>query len=154
MNGQIGEFIARVIKTLQDNGYPENRVSLPLEKMYEQAEKNGTSFNKVLDFLKEKEGIDHEKTTQKIIFFPVQEEEQQAEPLGGFDPSAIADMMSGLDPEKMKNMSFGGMMMEAARMLKNMSPDQIAKIKSMVENLSDEERQELMKKAKKMGFPS
>ena len=61
-----GEFITNIMKVLDDNGFPEKRVSLPLERMYETAHEKGINFNKVLAFLKEK-GVDHEKTPEKII---------------------------------------------------------------------------------------
>jgi hypothetical protein len=155
MSGQIGEFIAKVIKTLNDHGYPKNKVALPLEKMYEQAAKQGYSFNKVLDFLKEKEGIDHEKTAEKIIFFPVTEQYNAGAAEGSWlDANRIAEMMGGIDPTQLNNLNFGGIMHQAAELLKNMPSDQLSKIKSMVEGMSEEERTDLMEKIKKFGFPS
>lgn len=155
MSGNIGEFIAKVIKTLHDHGYPENKVALPLERMYELAAKQGYSFNKVLEFLKEKEGIDHEKTVEKIIFFPIEASSNQGEDfqIGGFDPSAIANMMKGFDFEKLKGLDMGSMMAQAAALLKNLPPEQLQKYRDMFENMSDEEKQDLMNKAKNIGFP-
>lgn len=63
------QFIETILKNLQNNGFPQKRVSLPLEKLYEVAEEKGHNFNKVLEEL-EKQGIQHEKTLDKIIFSP------------------------------------------------------------------------------------
>jgi len=62
-------LITNVLRILTKNGYPAKRVALPLDRMYEVAYEKGLNFNKALEILKAK-GIDHEKTTEKIIFFP------------------------------------------------------------------------------------
>ena len=53
-NNDYGEFIVKIMSTLEKNGFPEKRVSLPLEKMYESAHAKGLNFNKVLEFLEKK----------------------------------------------------------------------------------------------------
>ncbi len=97
-------FLANIVKTLTKNGFPAQRVALPLERMYEVAYEKGLNFNKALAALDER-GIAHEKTSEKIIFFP---------------KADFADMMA--EAQKI----FAGM--------------------------TDEQRQELMEKAKEMGL--
>ena len=62
-------FVANITRTLEKNGYPSKRVALPLERMYEVAHEKGLNFNKALELLLTK-GINHEKTAEKVIFFP------------------------------------------------------------------------------------
>ncbi|MCX6126484.1 MAG: hypothetical protein NTV34_17250 [Proteobacteria bacterium] len=63
------DFIANLISILEKNGYPSKRVALSLERMYEVAYTKQLNFNKALKFLDER-GIAHEKTVERVIFFP------------------------------------------------------------------------------------
>lgn len=148
-----GKFITSIMETLAKNGFPEKKVALPLEKLYESAHSKGVNFNKVLEFLQEK-GTFHEKTDEKIIFTDKNPNATSAaSPLGGFD-------MSGL-----KGMNMGEMMRAASDMMKNLSPDQLSTIKNQISNLSpdqienmknmfsglsEEEKNELAEKAKNL----
>ena len=143
MEQGYGEFIVKVIDTLNKNGFPQNQVTLPLEKMYEVAHSKGLNFNKVLEFLREKEKIDHRKTEEKILFFPCLQE-------NSFDPSQID--MNHLN-EAMKQAEsmdgpMGGMLSKAKEMLANMSPDQMQNMMKMFQNLPDDKKSEIMAKAK------
>ena len=132
MNSQAyGDFIVNILSTLQKNGYPKNKVSLPLEKMYESAYERGLNFNKVLEFLEEK-GTSHEKTTDKIIFF-----EKVSEPVVEENPQ-MPDMM--------------GLMNQAQEMMRNMSPDQLKNLQNMYANMDDSQKEAIMKQAKDMGL--
>lgn len=131
----IGKFLTNIMETLNKNGFPNKKVSLPLEKMYEVAHEKGVSFNKVLDFLKEK-GIDHEKTTEKIIFF----QKQAAEKIGEFP-----DILANLNPEMLKNLDMQQAMSQAMEMMKNMSPEQLKNIQSMVGNMTQDQKDNIEK---------
>jgi hypothetical protein len=127
-----GNFIVEITETLEKNGYPDKKVSLPLEKMYEVAHNKGVNFNKVLDFMKEK-GIFHTKTNEKIIF-------------SNIDPDAAVDLpvsgmpdFGGFDPSSLKGMNMSEMMKTATDYLKTMSPDQMAKMKDQLSNMSPEQ---------------
>jgi hypothetical protein len=148
---EIGAFIAKIIETLNKNGYPDKKVSLPLEQMYEKAYERGFSFNKVLDFLKEK-GIDHQKTTEKIIFFPILDSQtaplQSAEPA----PEQGGGDIPNFDPSSLGGLNMGEMFKKAQEMMSQMSPEQIQNIQKMVTNLTPEQRVEMMKKAKDSGL--
>ena len=115
-------FINQIKKNLEDNGYPAKKVSFDVEKMYELADTKGLSFNKVLEDLK-LIGIDSDILTEKIIFSPIQEAPEQVD-----------------------------MLAQAKEMLSKMNPEEVQNIKDMYENMSDTEREVMMKKAKDMGM--
>ncbi len=62
------QFIKQIEENLKGNGFPERKVSLPLEKMYEIADSKGLSFNDVLKVMKEKHGIESLLETERVIF--------------------------------------------------------------------------------------
>ena len=117
------EFIEKIIKTLESNGFPQKKVSLPTEKMYEAADNRGLSFNKVLEELKSERQIIGEIGTEKIVF------------------SKAAPQMDQAD-----------MFKKAQEMMAQMDPEELKKMQDMVENMSDEEKEEMMKKAKGIGL--
>ncbi len=149
-------FVQSVIDNIKKNGFPEKRVAFPLEKMYEIAYEKGFNFNKVLATLKEIK-IDHKKTEEKIIFFPENEELKKTAPKPAENPRPANPMdafanMGDLNPDMFKNMNMTDMMSAASSMMKNMKPDQINAMKDMYENLSEEEKKEIMDKAKGLGI--
>ena len=62
-------FIEKIVKTLEANGFPEKKVSLPTEKMYEAADNRELSFNQVLEKMRAEFEIQSEVGTEKIVFF-------------------------------------------------------------------------------------
>ncbi len=120
----MNEFITHILSILKTNGFPEKRVSLPTEKMFEAADKKGFSFNKVIDQLKADHGIEAQIGADKIIF----SKEQTAQ-------KSPQDMMK-----------------EAQEMMAKMNPEELKKIQEMFMNLSPEEKEEIMKKGKDMGL--
>ena len=144
-------FVQNIIDNIKKHGFPDKRVAFPIESLYEAAEKKDINFNKVLETLDSIQ-IAHEKTPEKIIFYPKDRVQQTAPPsepdLPGIDPG----MFRNLDPGMFRNMNFQEMMSAAAGMMQNMSPQQLEAIKSMYENMSDEERLALMEQAKKLGL--
>ncbi len=152
-DAEYREFVQRIIDNVKRNGFPDKKVAFPLEQLYEAAEKKGINFNKVLVTLDEIQ-IAHEKTPEKIIFYPKDQEKSPAEPpspgppVPGFDPS----MFANLDPAMLGNLDLSNLMGVASNILQNMSPEQLESMKSSIENLSDEERQAMMEQAKKLGL--
>ena len=144
-----GEFIVKIIDTLNKNGFPEKKVSLPLEKLYESAHAKGINFNRILEFLSEKEDIHHEKEGDRIIF-----SKGAPQPATGFMPGmdAFKNMDMGMlmqqAQEMMKQMS-PEQIAEAQNMVKNMSPDQVSKFQDMFSNMSPEQIRDLKEKADK-----
>jgi hypothetical protein len=137
MAAEYEPFVASIVATLEKNGYPGKKVSLPLEKMYEVAYGKGLNFNKALELLAQR-GIGHEKTVDKIIFAPVQA--AKAPPAArGLDFGQLGD-----DP--------AAMLAKVEEMMKSMSPEQLAEMQRLVESMSPEEREEMLRKARAMGL--
>ena len=116
------KFIELIIKNLNSNGFPEKKVSLPTEKMYELADDRGLSLNSVLDQMKQNYEIDSHIEVERIIFTKIESFHK-------------ADMFT-----------------QAQEMLKNLSPEQISQYRQMFENMSDAEKEDLMKKGKDLGI--
>ncbi|MBN2529740.1 MAG: hypothetical protein JXR76_25340 [Deltaproteobacteria bacterium] len=160
------QFVQTVIDNIKKNGFPEKRVAFGLERLYEAAEKKNINLNKVLGTLDDIR-IAHEKTPEKIIFFPKPEQQvapsrgempQGVDPsmFSGVDPSLFANldpsMFAGIDFSDMKNMSLPKMMAMVGKMMKHMTPEQLSSIKNMYDNMSDEQKSSLMDKAKDFGI--
>ncbi len=118
----MNDFIEQIIKNLKSNGFPEKKVSLPTEKMYELADSRGLNFNQVLDQLKVKQNISASIETERIIF----KQDVQTD---------NTDMFA-----------------QAQEMLRQMSPEQIAQYQKMFENMSDREKEEILKKGQDLGI--
>ena len=156
-NSVLNEFIDNVIKNLHKNGFPENKVAFPLEKMYEAADEKELSFNTVLAEL-EKQDIVHEKTPEKIIFSKKQPQPANAAGPGGFDFSklgdlgGLGDLAGGINPDMFKGMDMSKVMSMAQEMMKNMSPEQMAAVKEQYENMSEDEKKAMLDQAKNSGM--
>lgn len=114
-------LIDQILNNIKSNGFPAKKVSLPLEKMYEVADNKGENLNTILDELKS-QGVDHDKTTDKIIFKSA---------LPNLDPAAFA---------------------KAQEMMKGMGAEGMQKLQEEVANMSEEEKEKLMEQAKSMGL--
>lgn len=123
----MNDFITHILGILKTNGFPEKRVSLPTEKMFEAADKKGFSFNKVIDELKATHQIDAQIGPDKIIF-----------------SKASASEASQKSP--------ADMMKEAQEMMSKMNPEELRKIQEMFMNMTPEEKEEIMKKGKDLGL--
>ncbi len=117
------EFIGKIITTLETNGFPGKKVSLPTEKMYEAADNRGLSFNKVMEVMRNEYNIDSSVESEKIVF------------------SKQVDQQFNED-----------MFQKAQEMMANMDPAELQKVQETIMNMSDEEREELMKKGRDMGL--
>lgn len=119
------EFIDHILKILNTNGFPQKRVSLPTEKMYEAADNKGFSFNQVLEELKATHNVDAQIGPDKIIFSQV-----------------VASATSKQED----------MMKQAQEMMSKMSPEELKRIQDMFMNMSPEEKEEILKKGKDLGL--
>jgi len=145
----VAKFVENIVHNLEKNGFPERRVALPLLRMYESADAKGVSFNKVLDELAAR-GIAHEKTPEKVIF--VRAEEPKAPsgvgPFEGLDLGAL----EGLDLGALQGLAPEQMMAAAAALMQRLGPEQLAAMQAAVENLSDEDKAQLVERARKLGL--
>lgn len=128
------EFAEKILQTLKTNGYPQKRVSLPTDKMFEVADSKGFSFNDVLKVLKDDHNVEAQIGAEKIVF------SQGA----SVAESASENPFSGMNPEQM--------MKQAQEMMSKMDPEELRKIQEMFTNMSPEEREQIMKKGKDMGI--
>ena len=120
----MNEFVEKILQTLKTNGFPDKRVSLPTEKMYEAADNRGLSFNTVMDQLRATHGVDSQVGPDKIIFSKNQDSSKSPEDL----------------------------IKEAQNMMAQMDPEELRKLQEMFTNMSAEEKEEIMKKGKDMGI--
>jgi hypothetical protein len=143
------QFIDKIKSTLAANGFPEKKVTLPLEKVKAAAEK----LNLDLEFVLSRLGMmDYPSTVEgDKILFAVEQEEPAADsnPFGAM--GGMADMFSGMDMDSMKGMSQEDLMGQVANMVQNMTPEQQEGIMNMYNNMSDDDKDDLMNKAKDMG---
>ena len=136
---ELTVFADRVVAQLTKNGYPERKVALPIERMYEAASAKGVSFNKVLELLAER-GIAHEKTPEKVIFSAPVAAQPIPAGLEGFDPA----MLAGMSQEQM--------LAAAQAAMQQMSPEQLAALRAMIEGMTPEQQAEMIEQAKKLGL--
>lgn len=151
----IQEMADNIVRNLEKNGFPANSVALPLERLYESADKSGINFNKVLDLLST-QGIGNSKTPEKIVFSKAETlrnttpssavESEPASPFSGFDFDAIKNM--DFSKLNLKDLNLGSMMSQASAMMKNMSPAQLAELKKKYDQMSPDERADLVSKVK------
>ncbi len=137
----LAAFVEHLAQQLAKHGYPERRVSFPIERLYESAAAKDLSFNKVLDALAER-GIAHEKTPEKVIFSPATT--APAVP----DPSAFA----GLDPAMFAGLSTEQLMAAAQTAMQQMGPEQLGALRAMIEGLTPEQQAEMAEQARKLGL--
>ncbi len=87
----------QILKNLEMNGFPQKKVSLPLEKMYEVADEKGENLNTILEELKVL-GVDHLKEEDKIVF-------KSALPnMTGDSIKRAQEMMAKMDPKELKDL--------------------------------------------------
>jgi hypothetical protein len=101
------DFTDKILQTLKTNGFPEKKVSLPTDKMFEVAESKGFSFNDVLQSLKVEHNVESKIGPDKIIFSQAMNKDEMMK--------QAQEMMSKMDPEELKKIQ---------EMFANMSPEE------------------------------
>lgn len=102
------EFIDNILRTLSTNGFPQKKVSLPTERMYEVAENKGFSFNTVLDQLRSEHQVEATIGPEKIIFSQIKMNPEDM-------MKQAQEMMAQMDPEELRKLQ---------EMFTNMSPEE------------------------------
>ncbi len=128
----IEKFVETLYKNLTLNGFPEKRVSLPTEKMYEVADDKGLSLNKALEVLSDKYNLDYEIGDERILF--------------------EAGSKKLEDNYDFSNLDQSEMLKKAQDFLSKMDPAEVKRMQEKVMNMSDSEKEELLKKGKDLGF--
>ena len=131
---------ASIKHSLEKNGFPDKAVKLPFKPVYESCKTHGTALAEVLENLK-RDNIVGSMEGQHIVF-------RTAEKFAAFKSAAKAP---GVDPSWLENIgqmagmgSLGDFQSMAQEAFAKMTPDQIAEVKSRIENMSDEEKQNIM----------
>ncbi|MCH2207520.1 MAG: hypothetical protein MK132_16810 [Lentisphaerales bacterium] len=148
------QFIEKIISTVEANGYPEKKVSLPLAKVKGAAESRGLDLDMILSRLGMK-GFYGNVSGEKLIFSETQEDQSSA----GANPFAnmgnmggMADMLGGMDLSALQNMSQEELMEQVSNLMGNMTPEQQQGMMDMYQNMSDEEKEQILNKGKDMGL--
>ncbi|NQZ58118.1 MAG: hypothetical protein HRT88_11730 [Lentisphaeraceae bacterium] len=148
------QFIEKIKSTLEKNGFPEKKVSLPLAKIQAVIDAKGLDLEMLLSRLT-MFGIHSSISTEKIIFADSEITEETAPSAGGgmFDQlGGMGDMFKTLDLDSLKNMSKEELMSQVGKIMGDMSGDQKESMMDMYKNMSDEEKANIAGKAKDMGM--
>lgn len=125
--------------SIRKNGFPEKIVRLSFKRVYDACKKNGTPLANILDKLQEQQIFgkivgDHLefRSREKIDFKP---------------PAAQSSAKSAAEfswtPGSAANLK--GFQDAAKNALGNMTPEQMAQARAMIENMSDEEKTDMLK---------
>ncbi len=126
------KFVETLYKNLTLNGFPNKRVSLPTEKMYEVADNKNLSLNKALETLSETYDLVYEIGDDKILF--------------------EAEVKSAEDNLNFSNLDQNEMFKKAQEFLSKMDPAEVQKMQEQVMNMSESEKEELLRKGKDLGI--
>ena len=144
MSGELEESIKLSIRK---NGFPEKAVRLPFKPVFESSKKYGTSLTEVLKNL-EAESIFSKIEGNHIEF---RSAEKQAQQNSHNEKPSEETTSSPKESENDFNFpGLGGLNMEtlqekAQQQMANMTPEQLSDILKMAENMSDEEKQNILK---------
>lgn len=119
--------INSILNSIEKNGYPDKKVSLPFKPIFQSCKKHSVSMSSVLNALDAK-GVCHEMKDDRILFYDK-----------NYQPKSAPEESPKI-PE--------GLYKAAMDRLKGMDPEEVEKMKKKVMDMSPEEQQELLKKAK------
>ena len=116
-----------ILNSINKNGYPQKKVSLPFQPIFQACKDQDTSLSKVLKKL-EAQDVLNEMKDDKIVFYDRNFTSKQPGP----DPYDV--------PEDI--------LKEASERLKSMDPAEVERMKKKVMEMSPEERENMLKQAK------
>ncbi len=126
------EFFQLTMRNLKKNGFPANAVSFSMDRMYEEADKRGFSFNKVRDHLRQN-GIESELVNNKVVFRSVVM--QSNDPEMAEMQSAAQQLLSKLSTEDREKL---------LKMVRDMSPEQMETAQKQWESMSADEKKRVV----------
>ncbi|MBT5028810.1 MAG: hypothetical protein HOM97_10475 [Nitrospina sp.] len=122
--------------SIRKNGFPDKIVRLPFKPVYDACKKNGTTLTDILDTLQDQQifgkiiGNHVEfRSREKIDFKPTSAESPASDEFSWAKGAA----------------NLKGFQESAKDAMGKMTPDQMAEAKKMVENMSDEEKANILK---------
>jgi hypothetical protein len=134
--------------TISKNGFPGKVVRLPFKPVYDSCKKNGTALADVLDHLKT-ENVLGSMEGDFIVF---RSPEKAAEAVQAKETAPKED--SGDSSWWSKLPGMGDLPSMAKEAMAKMTPEQMAEIKNRIANMSDEEKQNILKMMSQFTNPS
>ena len=128
------------------NGFPGKAVRLPFKPVYDSCKKNGTALADVLEHLKG-EGVLGAMAGDYIVF---RSPEMAAEAVRSKETARQAESGSSDSPWWSKLSGLGDLSSMAQEAMAKLTPEQLAEIKKRVENMSDDEKKNIMKTISEM----
>ena len=125
--------------SITKSGFPAKVVRLPFKPVYDSCKKNGTALADVLDHLKG-ENILGAMEGDYIVF---RSPEKAAEAVQAKEDPPKEDSGDSSWWSKLPNM--GDLPSMAKEAMDKMTPEQLAEVKNRVENMSDEEKKNIVK---------
>ena len=124
--------------SLRKNGFPDKKVRLPFKAVYKSCKENDTSLTEVLENLKAEE-IFGKMSGDYIEFSSLEKQNNSAKTQAGESPdvNGPADGFGISDATEFEEM--------AKQAMSNMTPEELDEIKARVDNMSEEEKQNIMK---------
>ena len=123
--------------SITKNGFPGKVVRLPFKPVYDSCKKNGTALADVLELLKA-DNILGAMAGDYIVF---RSPEQAAEAVQAREAAPKED--SGADDSSWWS-KLGDLPAMAKEAMAKMTPEQLAEVKKRVENMSDEEKKNIL----------
>ena len=134
--------------SISKSGYPEKVVRLPFKPVYDSCKKNGTALADVLDQLKA-ENVLGAMEGDYIVF---RSPDKAAEAAQAREAAPAED--SGDSSWWGKLPGMGDLPSMAKEAMAKMTPEQMVEIKNRVANMSDEEKQNILKMMSQFTNPS
>ena len=124
--------------SLRKNGFPDKKVRLPFKAVYKSCKENETSLTEVLENLKAEE-IFGKMSGDYIEFSSLEKQNNSAKAQAGESPdiNGPAEGFGISDATEFEEM--------AKQAMSNMTPEELDEIKARVDNMSEEEKQNIMK---------
>jgi hypothetical protein len=127
--------------SIHKNGFPGKVVRLPFKPVYDSCKKNDTALADVLDHLKT-ENVLGSMEGDYIVF---RSPEKTAEAVQAAKAVPKEDSKTDDSSWWSKFPGIGGLPSMAREAMAKMTPEQLADVKKRVENMSDEEKQNILK---------
>lgn len=135
----FAEFVVLVRRNLEKNGFPEKRVTFPIEKLYEEADRRGFSFNTVRDHLREL-GIHTELTDQKVVFSTVvASDSASAAPIDEDLLRNAQEFLRTMTSDERERLQ---------KMMENIDPSALDDMRTKWETMTPEERAQMLAQAR------
>ncbi len=149
--------IASILHSIEKNGFPEKSVKLPFKPVFESCKQHQTSLTEVLKIL-ENQGIVGGFKEDSIVFRTLQKEEElklsEKKNKSEIDPN-LWEAMAGMGPTKTTQdpPNFGDLQNMIQNFSSQLTPEQWSEIQKQLENMSEEEKQNILKLFSQMVKP-